>query len=214
MRYERKYRIEGLSAAQIAQVLVQHPAGFSTLHPDRQVNNIYFDTPQLEMYRENVMGIAIRNKYRLRWYGETLQTLHQPQLEIKHRHNELGSKQTWQLADSALDRLADLTKEVHRLARREGLLQPVLLNSYARSYWGSADGVFRITIDSQLRYHPILLQPHFRRYFIEEPQTCILELKYEQEVPDKAVDAISDFLPFRRTRNSKYVNGILLCYSM
>ena len=45
MRYERKYKIEGVSLGIILQSIAMHPAGLSKIYPDRQINNIYFDTP-------------------------------------------------------------------------------------------------------------------------------------------------------------------------
>ena len=69
MRYERKYKIENVALDVIIQALKMHPAGLSKIYPDRQINNIYFDTPGLTTYKENVMGIANRDKYRVRWYG-------------------------------------------------------------------------------------------------------------------------------------------------
>lgn len=212
MRYERKYRIEGLKAEQIAAVLHRHPAGFAPLHPDRCINNIYFDTPSLDMYRENVMGIAVRNKYRVRWYGTERSRAQRPQLEIKHRHNELGGKHVVKLPDFELHELPELQARVNRLASPQGHLIPVLFNCYHRSYFGSRDRRFRITIDSNLRYHPLLFDPDPSRILLPEEQgICILELKYESH-DDADLDFISQYLPFRRTRNSKYVNGVLMCY--
>ena len=41
--------------------------------PDRIVNNVYFDTPDLAAFEANLWGAPERRKCRLRWYGETFQ---------------------------------------------------------------------------------------------------------------------------------------------
>ena len=92
MRYERKYRIEGVSLDVIKQSILIHPAGLYKIFPDRQINNIYFDTPGLTTYKENVMGIANRDKFRVRWYGWDPFVIKKPKLEIKHRRNNVGAK--------------------------------------------------------------------------------------------------------------------------
>jgi len=70
LRYERKYKLDLATPAFVKQVIKMHPASFRKIHPDRQVNNIYFDTIDLTTYKDNVIGIADRKKFRVRWYGE------------------------------------------------------------------------------------------------------------------------------------------------
>ncbi|MCB0625979.1 MAG: VTC domain-containing protein, partial [Saprospiraceae bacterium] len=76
-----------------------HPASFRPLHPERQINNVYFDTCDLAAYQQNLMGVADRRKIRLRWYGEGATRMNAAQLEIKSRSNETGSKEVILLGD-------------------------------------------------------------------------------------------------------------------
>ncbi len=92
MRYERKYLLEHVTLFDIQQMVKLHPAAFRETYPMRQVNNIYFDTVNFEAYRDNIMGIAKRTKYRIRWYGDDLKTIQKPRLEEKVKHGELGYK--------------------------------------------------------------------------------------------------------------------------
>ena len=62
LRYERKFRIEGLNWSALQQIIRQHPAAFCKAYPDRQVNNIYFDTPDFQAYHSNVNGAENRRK--------------------------------------------------------------------------------------------------------------------------------------------------------
>jgi hypothetical protein len=117
MRYERKYRIEDVDIALIKQVIRMHPAGLRTLYPDRQINNIYFDTPDLTTYKENVVGIATRKKYRVRWYSWDPLNVIQPQFEIKYRDNEIGTKDIFPVSKFNFNNLDLLIDEVNGLSK-------------------------------------------------------------------------------------------------
>ncbi len=208
MRYERKYKIENLSLSLVEQSLRLHPAGFRKIFPDRQVNNIYFDTLDWTTYKENVMGIAERKKFRVRWYGENVQTIENPILEIKIKSNQLGNKISYPIFPFQLTNLDALTKEVQKLSEAQVPLIPTLLNSYHRSYFGTPDGKFRITIDREMHYHSLTNNAQFNAYRIYDEE-IVLELKYDETL-DLATDRITQHFPFRMTKSSKYVTGIEL----
>jgi len=208
MRYERKYKIENLSYSLVEQSIRLHPAGFRKIFPDRQVNNIYFDTSDWTTFKENVMGIAERKKFRIRWYGENLQDIEQPIFEIKIKSNQLGDKISHPILPFQLSKL-DLTfKEIQNLSEAKVSLLPTLLNSYHRSYFGTPDGKFRITLDRKLRYFSLLNNFIFNTYQIQD-EGVVMELKYKETL-DLATDRITQHFPFRMTKSSKYVSGIEL----
>ena len=209
MRYERKFRVENIPPQELLQYLKQHPAGLISLYPDRQINNIYFDTPNFVMYQDNVMGLAERKKVRVRWYGENIREIRKPILELKTRHNEQGDKKSFPVQIFSLAQLAPLTQEVAQLSQIYTALQPVLLNSYKRSYWGTRNGEFRWTLDWDLRYTSLVHNPIFQTHQHSETGVCILELKYAPEHEER-VDEQVQFIPFPRTKNSKYVSGVEL----
>lgn len=206
MRFERKYRIETLTVSEVEQILRLHPVSFRQLHPDRQINNIYFDSPDLMTYHQNLSGVGYRKKYRIRWYGEDPKKVRKPKFEIKIKKNELGEKETFKVEKFSLDRLGPITKEVNRLNPDGNLLMPVLLNSYKRGYLISSDGRFRVTIDHHMHYHSLINQPHFARYYYGDP-AIVLEVKYEAET-DNLLSEITQRLPFRQSKHSKYVVGV------
>ena len=206
MRFERKYRIENMTLASVKEVLRFHPAGFSELYPDRQVNNIYFDSPELATFHQNVYGFNERKKYRVRWYGGKVEEISSPNLEIKIKHNELGEKEVFPVSDFDLNNLRPLSRAVNEQIRFQPFLQPALLNSYRRAYLMSADGKYRVTIDHALRYHSMLHGLRFHRYQITDA-AIIMEVKYEQ-ADDEGVGFITQNLPFRQDKHSKYVQGI------
>lgn len=226
MRYERKYRVLNLSLGEVESWVRQHPLSFRTAFPDRQVNNVYLDTPDLYDFRENLMGLSQRRKFRIRWYGEDLQKAVQPMLEVKVKDAGLGDKLHFPMADFALATPVQLRQEVEARLRalRQGLaaqdsdtllaalpfgaLRPSLVNTYQRAYYASLDGRFRLTIDHDLRFY----NPEFRvlpRQNAMVDPGIIVEIKYEA-VHDDAFDIVSRRLPFLLSRNSKYVTGILL----
>ncbi len=206
MRYERKYRISACDHRFVEQVLRNHPASFRKIFPDRQINNIYWDTIGLQTYHDNVVGIANRQKFRLRWYGNDVGEVIAPKLEIKIRQNELGDKKIFDIPSFDLHQPEVHSDEIEQLTRSNTNLVPVLLNSYHRSYWGTFDGEFRMTIDYNMRFHSLLNEGAFRGYRHRD-EAVILELKYDEKMESQS-DRITQYIPFRRTKNSKYVIGV------
>ncbi|MFK7809224.1 MAG: VTC domain-containing protein, partial [Saprospiraceae bacterium] len=114
MRYERKFRLETTQLNVVHQVVRQHPASFTKAYPDRQVNNIYFDTPDLNCYKDNLIGTSQRKKFRVRWYGTTDRLVKNPILEVKIRDNSLGDKESYKFQDFQLSNLEELTDQVNQ----------------------------------------------------------------------------------------------------
>ncbi len=220
MRYERKYRTEDLSLAEVRQIVRDHPMSFRTLYPDRQVNNVYFDTPELHFLHENLFGVAERRKYRIRWYGTDRAVAQQPVLEMKCKDGELGDKFSTELApleianpDLLQARLVTGFAELHAarplastLAAQD--LVPVLLNTYQRSYLISYNGKFRLTIDHDMRHYAFNArqQPHAQGAL---DAAVVLELKYDQ-ADDDEYQRVAQRIPLRLARNSKYTIGMLM----
>ena len=71
MRYERKFRIDGISIDRINLLIKKNPFIFKKHYPNRIINNIYLDTNDYKNYNDNKVGIAHRQKHRIRWYGRS-----------------------------------------------------------------------------------------------------------------------------------------------
>lgn len=215
-RFERKFRIEHIVPEAVRQTLRMLPWDLRTLYPDRCISNIYFDTPNLDTYRENAFGIAERRKFRLRWYGECSWPEGQAVFEIKERSLEQGNKRSFFIEAGDLGDMGSLLARLRTLDGVPSSLQPVLINSYTRSYFGDAAGKFRITIDRDQRFRGLFF--HTQRHipavgpgtWVSDP-AVILELKYDAEW-DEEIDPILQNLPFRFSKNSKYVQGVELLY--
>ena len=205
-----KYLPKAIGTNDCFTIILAHPASFKKIFPDRLINNIYFDSPNLSCYRETMDGASSRKKYRLRWYNRDWTGEIKSTLEVKIKENMIGSKVSTKALPFELP--YHLTKCVSDLKERGYLPQSLLAtgtNCYVRSYFGTADAKFRITVDRDLRFGSFICGP------IEPTRpahTIVVELKYAYEDRIEG-DWIRQFLPFRRTRFSKYTEGILTAIS-
>ena len=187
-----------------------HPACFRPAYPDRDIRNLYFDTPDLSSFRENLMGISERKKIRLRWYGTTPEILREAVLEIKIKNNQLGRKRKYILKSLRLQPLGEVTQKVNELINTHGELSPVMHNAFRRSYYSTANGRFRLTVDSALCFQAVgRFQHQFASRGIFRIPRIIVELKYRDD-SSQQLDEVLQFLPFRQSKSSKYATGISL----
>lgn len=216
-RFERKFLIYPYSRSEAEMIIRLHPAAFSPIYQLRHVNNLYFDTPSLSFFYDNIYGSANRKKFRIRWYGDLFGHLKHPVLEIKVKDGFVGRKLSFPLEPFDFDRgftAADTSVVFAQSALPEWVrnelasLQPSLLNTYQRSYYQSHDRKFRITIDDRLRYFEVLTLPNLFDRDRPADTEVVLELKYDFDHDDVA-EEITGQLPFRLIKNSKYINGIL-----
>ena len=84
-----------------------------------------------------------------------------------------------------------------------------MVNSYKRAYYLSQDKRFRITIDHDLGFAPFQWNIPTNKFYPSPTPAVVLELKYDAKYDDLAQN-IFDHLPFRQTKNSKFMEGINL----
>lgn len=215
-RLEIKFVASEVELHRLRQWVKLHPAGFLVPYPDRQVNNIYFDTHHYFGFTENLSGASARTKVRYRWYGRDPYP-QQGSLEIKCKRNYFGWKLRFGADESPCEEgtgwLAirrSLIKQLEPEARKwlEAHPHPVILNRYRRQYFLSLDGKVRVTIDTgqcmyDQRYKPC---PNITRQ-INLPKTLVMEFKFDRRDRDIAARIIQG-LPLRVSRNSKYMIGV------
>ncbi len=216
-RFERKFIGYCIDKKQIETIIKMNPAAFKTVYHERFINNIYFDTDRFDFYYDNINGSYERIKYRIRWYGDLFQTIEKPVLELKIKHGQVGIKQAFPLVAFDFRKKFDF-KDFCNIFEESNLpidiffklknLKPALVNRYKRQYFRDFSGDFRLTTDEKIEYYPTN-QISFGKIVYKESQNHIIELKYDNDKDEKA-DKICAFLPFRMTKNSKYVNGIQL----
>lgn len=208
-RNERKYYLAPNTAAvlrhRVAAVL-RHDAHAETAY---KISSLYFDDVYDTALREKLSGVAIRDKWRLRWYDDCLDFI---RLERKHKKNELGCKthaavteqQYWRLLSGDMDAAAALPGEVGRdfyavhCLRR---LRPVVVVSYWREAFCYEPGNVRITFDTEVH----AARPTSTTYLpVSSAGLTILELKYDHILPSLITEMLYDML-HTQLALSKYV---------
>jgi len=219
-RYERKFLLDYLSRIEIENIVKLLPGMFGEIYHERFVNNIYFDSPDLNYYNDNINGSAKRKKVRIRWYGSLNGQVGKPILELKLKDGLVGGKISFNIdafdfngiiSPNILIALIGNTNIPNEIKTELSFLQPTLVNRYMRSYYQTKDGKFRITIDDALSFFkPDSSMDYAKINNLDN--NVILELKYLQNM-DSLANQISSKLPFRLTKSSKYVNGIDSIYN-
>lgn len=211
-RYERKFVIPPYMLQDMPLLLIHSSFNFREIFSERIVNNIYFDTPLLKFYHENVQGVPDRKKIRLRWYNSYNQNTGY-RLEIKRKNGLVGAKDVFNIfmtPDEVAEHGIVNCENLHTDIRLElSQTRPSLLNYYKRKYFLSDDGKFRITIDYDIHYlNPTGFNTGDRINSIgEKDNESILELKYAHD-NDEAAEAVTNQLQLRLSKKSKYVSGV------
>ena len=215
-RYERKFLIPLNFYNDLKLWFSNNQFLFKESYSPRQINNIYLDTINFDFFNQNVAGIGLRTKVRIRWYGNLCQTV-SPILEIKKKSGLVGKKISRNLGKLNTENLFNHNLLIDCIEKTDfeddlkfeiNKLYPTLVNSYKRNYYESLDKKIRATIDSNLIYYKPIFNYKTKRFqhkFVES--SYILELKYSSRDEDLN-HIIFDKVPFRLIRNSKYVNGL------
>ena len=214
-RYERKFTVEDLTFDQVEDFILENNYLFKQIYSNRQVNNINFDDIHYSAYSSNIEGLSERKKYRIRWYGELLGETKKPVLEVKVKKASLGEKFHFNINTFEMKRLFDpnIFKDIFKVSdvpdniySELSTLAPTLVNSYSRKYYLSDNGLYRVTIDRDISYYYVSSNiSHVLTKSIQEG--IVVEIKYAQS-HDDCVENLTNQLPFRLIRNSKYVKGV------
>ncbi len=205
-QYEKKFLNNELELQAVESIVKTNTALFNEIYYKRQINNVYFDSSALNAYEDNVQGNPERVKLRVRWYGPMLGKT-KPVLEIKIKNGALRSKLLFPLTQCNITQKfcwLDYLKQQDLpdwLMNEIKVMLPVLLNSYERKYFLSADKRYRLTLDNAMQY--------YNKQSKEKQDGVILELKYNMDA-DNEVDQVTNEFSFRLTKSSKYVTGIEL----
>ncbi|MCL0053647.1 polyphosphate polymerase domain-containing protein [Dehalococcoidia bacterium] len=215
-RLEIKFVFPGRMLTDARLRVLLHPMGFARAYPARQVNNVYFDDPDLETLQMNQGGISQRVKVRVRWYGD-IERMRQPVLELKIKSGSAGRKLQYPL-ESEYDlsdiRWSSLTRAVLQampssMVRYAGYTAyPALLNSYQREYYATLDGTIRATIDHGIRSFDQRLnaEANWQRPNL---QSDIVVVEFKADMTNEAdLRRATSAFGWRISRNSKYVRGL------
>jgi SPX domain protein involved in polyphosphate accumulation len=213
-RYEIKLVYDGLQIDKVSSWIHTHPFLFRKEYPPRQVNNIYFDTVEMNLRTDHIQGIFSRYKLRYRWYHDTW-TIKNGILECKQKSGNLGKKESYQLKGNI-----DLTvlnwKQIQEKINLElppdwkiifNATQPILINSYFREYYIDAERKIRITLDARQRTYNQGFS-HKPNLTTETPMRniMVLEIKAGKANYREIADVLAAF-PLYSTAHSKYLEG-------
>ena len=196
-RYERKYVFHKTMLPALMSELYSN--GFSTLYPERKINNIYLDTHDFRSVQENIDGISDRIKHRIRWYGNCFNQSEKI-YEQKIKSEFVGKKKINKLGQFKLSSFDDVNQILNKVDKSffKTDLKPTLYNSYSRKYFAGFDKKIRITLDNSLFFYSPLTKNKFYENKI------ILEIKYDQDHL-----FLNEFkMQQNLTKYSKYVKGI------
>lgn len=216
LRYERKFVTKDVDEKEMEFLLKLNPILLSEKYTKRRVNNIYFDTPELKNYMENLAGNKERIKIRIRWYGPTFGSISKPVLEFKIKKQELNRKISFRLNRFTLSKKGSI-KNIQDMLKISDLpewvtsylkeTKPSLLNSYRRKYFSSPFNEVRVTLDSELSFYRLKGNRNSFKEKLEPSSMVVMEIKYPKN-KDKIVEEMTQQLPFRLVANSKYIYGI------
>ena len=87
MRYEKKYEINSGYINAVSSFLIINL--FKEIYQKREVNSIYYDNKDLNLFTESKIGTKQRKKLRLRYYNQNHDELY---LENKIKNDEINWK--------------------------------------------------------------------------------------------------------------------------
>jgi hypothetical protein len=216
-RYELKLVVDGGMVEQARSWIHLHPEAFREAYPTRIVNSLYLDTAELSNFNANLAGISERRKLRLRWYGTENGEAKAAVLELKIKNGQLGDKRRWVLPEPL--NLDQPYAAILRLLRRDAPdfwqpwlqqnTQPTLINRYRRAYYATPDGEMRLTLDDNQAFFDQRLsgRPDVRRK-LQAGDTAVIELK-ASPLHEQRLEQAMGYFPLLRSRNSKYILGLL-----
>ncbi len=187
--------------------LASDPYGSGAFNDEYEIESIYFDTEQFDVYHRR--GSFGRSKFRIRRYGQAESVF----LERKLRTNGMLTKRRSTVGARELDKLnagqivSDWSGSWYhrRLVLRR--LRPVCQIDYHRTarVWMSPNGPVRLTLDECVRAQPVtdlaFRDPNAGQVLLQGE--TIVELKYRVEVPPVFKLLIEEFA-LTSTKISKY----------
>ncbi len=166
---------------------------------DYLIRSLYFDNDRDAALREKLDGVSVRAKFRIRLYNGDTSLI---RLEKKSKRDGLGCKLSAPLTREETERLlrgetgwmAESGYPVVRELREKmlhGGYRPRTIVEYTREPFVYAPGNVRVTLDHHIRTGMCgtdLLNPSCLT--VPAGNMCILEVKYDQFLPDVVRDAV------------------------
>jgi hypothetical protein len=221
-RTELKYTGDLVAVGAALEWLHQSPEFFRQQYPQRQVNNVYFDTFDFDDATDNLIGLSDREKLRLRWYGREHRS-GAAKIEYKMKRRSMGSKSmhALELPDLSSMDARSLSRYMLEHCQRSSRLRidsrafnPTVFLNYQREYFINRIQNVRFTVDTGIQFCRIrrLGRGVLGRAMQPMPYT-VLEVKFDLEHAAHAARALAGF-PLRADRHSKYLASLARLHSI
>ena len=159
------------------------------------IRSLYFDNLYDKALREKLSGVAIRDKFRIRYYDFDTNFI---RLEKKSKRYSLGHKYQCRMTANEVEEIISgrwewmakdgrpLVRELYLKMKLE-LYRPMVIVDYKREPFTYAPGNVRITFDRDIRSCKDI-----KAFFKKDAPTvpvlpdgkCIMEVKYDDFLPD------------------------------
>lgn len=165
------------------------------------IRSLYLDTPGDKALNEKLDGVAVREKFRIRMYNGDYAFI---RIEKKCKVNNFGRKEQTVVSRQECQRIIDgdigwmmdtdrvLLQELYAKMKYERLA-PKTIVDYYREPFVFEPGNVRITFDTDIRtglYSKDFFNDHLTTLPISQHRVCILEVKYDEFIPDIIRNAI------------------------
>ncbi len=182
--YILQRRLEGVLRADSNE---NHPEGYSII-------SLYFDDMQDTCMRDTIDGVELRDKYRIRIYNNSLDTI---KLEVKSKKDSRILKKSRSITKNQMEQLLrgeciedsasmDDPATLFNLAIKTGGLKPKVIVAYERKAYIFEPGNTRITLDRNVRASNRIEdfgKDNISYDFLNEYDK-VLEVKYDEFIPD------------------------------
>lgn len=231
-RFEFKYRIPRFLVDKITTDLLNYMEwdSFVINKPEKfyQVSSLYFDSEGFGCYREKMAGVKDRKKLRLRIYSTILNPDMKIFVEIKRKRdmailkdrliinyqdylNILSKKPSVFLNNQLSTQEQDVWKEFLWIKRYNCMTPKVMVVYKRKPLMGRVNNKFRITFDSDIQACPANQLDFFSRRRNVLFDDVIMELKYNNTIPDWFHFIIQKY-QLNRVAFSKYCKSLEVCH--
>ena len=169
------------------------------------VRSVYFDDIQARAYNENLTGVSMRKKYRIRIYNGNDNVI---KLERKFKVLNLTGKNTQTISRNTFENILENREIISDngdllttflAEKRANVLRPVITVDYDREAFVCEASNLRVTFDSNLRAglgHDIF-DAGMQTFDIFHDRLAILEIKYDNFIPQyiRSLLSINDMNP-------------------
>jgi hypothetical protein len=200
-------------------------AKFNKSFDNRNVNSLYYDTPNLDFAADNISGDSKRIKIRARWYSKFNENIFDSfskknqsfNIEVKRKKNNLSDKIIlsnffFDTKNTLIERRNLINDKVYfEISKHPELLKLIIKDiifvGYKREYYENfISSKIRLTIDKNLVCSNNQSFFNFEKSFISK-NYVIVELKFSQDSFQLIKKILNNF-PFRQVRSSKYLYAL------